>query len=442
MSAPTPPPTPSTPQIRTVPLKNIVVAPNRGRKEFTRLDELAASLKSSGFINPILCTEHPTKPGFFTLIAGERRYRASILAGFVEIPITFRSEINDLQYKIMELEENTCRVDLSWQEEAELHRQIDEFKRQDNPNWKQKDTAAMVALSPQHVSNQITVAKRLNEDPELKKKVANLPLRAAMQVIERSDQVKRAVRLQKSGQLVGSADLRLGDCRTLIKELPDASVDLLLTDPPYGLEKLEAMRTNVGDRMSGHGLMSEHHNQDIGRVLKLLKDLAPELHRVLKPSAHFYVFCAFQYIGAFIEALAPLEFQPPALVWDRGKATSPAYGYNYMNRLEPIIYGYRTPRSKRLAESQYNVLEYPEVPSNLRTYPTEKPQGLLKIMIKQSTIPGDTVLDLFAGSASTLKAARDIDRKAIGFEIDPDSWNRAQLALGGQVVEEAGTKLF
>lgn len=437
MSAPTP-----APKILTVRMDKIVVAPARGRKSFTRIQELADSLKTSGFINPILCTEHPTKEGHYTLIAGERRFRAAILAGFVEIPITFREGITDLQYKIMELEENTCRVDLDWQEESELHRQIDELKRQENPNWRQKDTAELVQLTPGHVSTQIAIAKKLKDNPELKEKIGKLPIRAAMQVIERTAQVERAVRLKANGNLVTTQELRLGDCRTLIKDLPDASVDLLLTDPPYGLEALEDMRGGSSDRMSGHSMLSEHHNQDIERVLKILKDIAPDLQRVLKPGAHFYVFTAFQYMGDFIKALEPLEFQPPCLIWHRGKPTTPGYGYNYLNSTEAIIYGHRAPRSKRLAENMYNILEHPEVPRNLRVYPTEKPQGLLKMMIKQSTVPGDTVLDLFAGSASTLKACRDLDRRGVGFEIDPNSWNRAQLALAGESLTEGENKLF
>jgi site-specific DNA-methyltransferase (adenine-specific) len=73
-----------------------------------------------------------------------------------------------------------------------------------------------------------------------------------------------------------------------------------------------------------------------------------------------------------------------------------------------------------------NVLEYPGVPNNLRTYPTEKPPGLLKTLIQQSSSTGDTVLDPFAGSASTLRAARGLGRKSIGFEINQDSWKIGQ----------------
>lgn len=416
----------------TVPIKNIIVLPSRGRKEFTRIDELAASLKANGFANPILCTESHNKPGYYVLVAGERRYRAAILAGFTEVPITFREGLSDIQQKILELEENVGRVDLSWPEEAELHRQIDELQRSQDSNWTQKKTAELVNLSPGHVSLQIQVADKLRADPALREEVKHLPIRQAMKVIEQKEQIARVDRLHKAGQLQVTTDLRLGNCVDLIRKLPTHSVDMLLTDPPYGLAQLEALRENSNGPMSGHALMSDLHNQDIVSVLKLLRALAPELNRVLKPGAHIYVFSAYQYVGQFIDALAPLEFQPPLLHWDRGKPTTPAYGYNYLNRTEAIIYGHNPPRSKRLQKNMYNVLEHPEVPKNLRVYPTEKPQSLLKDLILQSTITGDTVLDCFAGSASTLKAARALGRKSIGFELNEDSWKRAQLILSGQ----------
>lgn len=419
-----------------VSIKSIIVKPERGRKEFKNLMSMAESLKKNGFINPLLVTPCPDRPGFYQLIAGERRYRGANIAGLLEVPVTFRENCTEAEQKILELEENVGREALSWAEEAELMRQIDELKQTTTPGWTQKDTATLAAISPSHMNLQIGIAKKLRANPELRKEVEHLPIQAAMKVIENKEHVQRVDRLQAQGKLEITTDFRLGDCRKLIKQLPSSSVDLLLTDPPYGLEKLEALRDGSSGSMSGHALMSEHHNSDLVSVLQLLREMAPELVRVLKPGAHFYVFCAFQYVGVTIDALAPLVFQPPVVCWDRGKGTTPGYGYNYINRLEVAVYGHNLPRSKRLNSNMYNVIECPEVPKNLRVYPTEKPSHLLKTLIEQSSNVGDTVLDICAGSGSTLKAARSLGRKSIGFEINPDSWKRTQLELSGQKERE------
>lgn len=415
-----------------VPIQNIHVESERGRKVFTRITEMAESLKKNGFINPIMCRPDPARPGHYFLIAGERRYRGAALAGFTEVPITFRDQISDAEAKILELEENVCRHDLDWAEQCILHEQIDKLLTETRPAWTQAKTAALLDISASHVTNQIKMAKRLNADPTLKARVGHMPMRAAMQVVERLDESDKLTRLAKEGKIEITTDLRVGNCLDLIKTVPDCSIGLLLTDPPYGLDKLESIRESGSSKaMTGHSLMSEHHNSNIDAVLTLLRSLAPQLQRVLKPGAHAYVFCGQQYAGDFIKALAPLEWQPPFIYWDRGKGSYPGYGYNYMNRMETILMFHNPPRSRRLAENKYNILEHAEVTPRIRRYPTQKPTSLLTELIKQSSMLGETVLDLFAGSGSTLEAARQTGRKSLGFEIDPESWRRAQLYLAG-----------
>ncbi len=424
---------------RMVKISDIIIKPDRGRKQFKNILELSESLKKTGFINPLCVAQSPIE-GKFDLVAGERRFRAATLAGFGEVPVTFREQQSELQRKIMELEENTHREGLDWQEEAELHAQIDEYRRKSDPAWQQKQTAELVGVSPNHVSLQIKMAKKLRERPELREEIRNLPINQAVKVVEQREQIDKVERLQGQGKLTITTDLRLGDCRELIKQLPTGSIDCVVCDPPYGLEKLEDLReAPTGTRMSGHQMMSEHHNSNIAAVLTLLQAMAPELMRVCKPGAHVYIFAPVQYFGDFIKALAPLEFQPPGIVWVRGnidegkfKSTTPGYGYNYLSCTEYVIMFHVPPRTRRLAKSMNNILQHPAVPKNLCVYPTEKPQSLIKDLLSQSTIVGETVLDFCAGSASTLKACRALGRKSIGFEINPDSWKKAQLILSGQ----------
>lgn len=421
-------------------IKNIIVKEDRGRKNFKGIEELTQSVKAHGLIHPIVVAHDSEQEGKYLLIAGERRYRACILAGFVEIDIRLREDIDDLEMKEIELEENVKRSDLSWPEQCELLRQIDEIKRVRDPGWTNQQTAEVVNLTSGHVSYSIKLAKRFKEEPGLLKEVGHLPIRAAMQVLERKDQAAKVERLQKSGQFTASTNLRLGNCLDLIKDIPDASIDLLLTDPPYGLERLNDLIEGGSSSMTpGHKMMSKTHNLDLKTVLELLQSLAPEFKRVLKPGAHLYIFTAYQYIGDFVKALGDwFIFQPPVLHWDREKATIPGYGYNYMNRTEAIIHGHRDPRTKRLKDNQWNILVYKEVPRNERKYPTEKPIGLLKQLIEQSTMMGDTILDPFAGSASTLKAGIALQRNAIGFEINEEAWRRAQDELVNGVSKTNG----
>lgn len=420
--------TTSTPTF-TLQLKDLIIPKDRGRKNFTRLMEMSESLKKYGLIHPIVVAPCDDKPGKFVLVAGERRYRGAVIAGLSEVQASLREESADILAEI-ELEENVCRSDISFEEEGNILSKIVIHKKKTNEKWTVADTAEMTGRSVGDVSSKIKIARKFKERPDLKEKCANLPYTATIKKIEQIEESEKTQRLIDQGQITISTELRHGDCSVLIKNIETNSVDLLLTDPPYGIEKLEDLRTGGSDKLMGHQLMSASHNLDLPSILRLLSDLAPEFSRVLKEGAHFYMFCGYQYAGDFINALQPfLEFQPPMLHWDRGRPSSPGYGYNYLSRTECIIYGCRPPRGRRLNESMYNVIECPDVPKNLRMYPTEKPVPLLTTLIKQSTSPNHLVLDPFAGSASTLVAARGVGRRAIGFEVEKESFLRAQTRL-------------
>ncbi len=421
----------SKPKPFTLQLKDLIVPPDRGRKTFTRLIEMADSIKKFGIIHPIVVVAHPTKEGKYELVAGERRYRGSVIAGCVEIPAMLRDDAADILAEI-ELEENVCRADITFEEEGNILDKIQKRKKLQDPSWGVAETAQMTGRSVGDVSSKIKIARKFRERPELKKACADgkMPYTATIRKIEQIEEAEKVQRLADQGQIQLTTDLKLGDCRELIKEIETHSIDLLLTDPPYGIEKLEDIRAGGSRRLIGHQLMSDTHNLSSEEAIGLMSTLGPEFARVLKPGCHFYIFCGFQYIGAFMDALEPhLEFQPPIVIWDRGRPSSPGYGYNYLSRTEAIIYGCCPPRGRRLTESMYNVIECPDVPKNLRMYPTEKPVPLLTILMKQSTSMNGLVLDPFAGSASTLVAARECGRRALGFEINNDSYLRAQKRL-------------
>lgn len=424
-----------TTDFRRVPIRSIKINDDRGRQEFTRIREMSESIKEKGLINPLLVVVDRDDPDKFVLVAGERRYRGAVIAGLTEVPVTFSDNLTPLQQKALELEENICRRDLAALEEADLMRQLDDLRREENPNWTQQDTAEFVGASPGHVSLQIKVAKAINADPELKAKVKNLDIRSAEKVINRAEQVKKMERLQAQGAIeVPSIDLRYGGCLEHLPSLEDNSIDLVVTDPPFGADKFNELRT--GGYSPGAKLMSDTHNMDLVTVLALLRDVTKELVRVVKPGGHIYVFAPQQHISHFIDALDPLLFQYPPLVWDRKRSTQPGYGYNYMNRTETILYFHNPPRGKRLAKNMVNVFECDEVSRTNRQFHTEKPQSLLRIFIEQSSILGETVLDPFAGSASTLLSAKGLGRKAIGFEVDEETYKRAVLKIAGKDEEE------
>ena len=88
-----------------VPLGRIKVLPGRARKDFGKIPELAESIKTNGLINPIYVADDPAKgEGWYVLVAGERRYRACMMAGLKEVPVSFHKDCDPLTQKLLELE--------------------------------------------------------------------------------------------------------------------------------------------------------------------------------------------------------------------------------------------------------------------------------------------------------------------------------------------------
>jgi ParB family transcriptional regulator, chromosome partitioning protein len=142
------------------------IEPNKyqPRKIFNEdsIQELAESIRKNGIIQPIIVCKIPGKEKY-SIIAGERRWRASKLAGLHEIPIIIKEiakEESLLEYAIIE---NIQRLDLTPIEEAESYQKlIDEF------NYKQEEVSSILAKSRSHVANIL----RLNQLPDsIKEKV-------------------------------------------------------------------------------------------------------------------------------------------------------------------------------------------------------------------------------------------------------------------------------
>ena len=426
--------TKTNPPPNTIPISSVVIQ-DRVRKSFNNIPELAESIKKTkGLLHPIVVTPHESGPGKYRLIAGERRFRAFLLTGLgANIPATIRQSVTEIDLREMELEENLQRDDMAWDEHAEGLRQLDELKRSilgdqspSNPEgWSLEKAEKLIGQDRSTISVKIALAQKLKDRPDLKEKIIKLPMQQAMKAIKGLENRERAQRLVDSGQIKITCDFREGDCLDLIKSLPDASVDLFLSDPPFGMEMIETLREGTPQTTNAYiSQLKDTDNSTVEKMTEIFKLLAPELKRVLKPTAHFYIFFQFGIYNALVDSLKSVGFDvfETPLIWDKGRSTSAFRGYTYQPRYEPILYGQVLANSRRLTKPATNILEFSPPSHTLKVHPFQKPLELLSFLIEQSTDHGATVLDCFSGSGSTLKAATALARKAIGFELSHDRW--------------------
>lgn len=218
----------------------------------------------------------------------------------------------------------------------------------------------------------------------------------------------------------GGVQLFHGDARDGIGEvLVNGTVDLLCTDPPYGMQ------------YEGQGAASKANVRGDGarQGVRVFRGVLFELAHKWKPDAHAYSFCHWEGLPDFYDAMSVHLSMRNALVWDKASGGTGDTVCDYARDFEQILYGIRGRRPLNGRRDGAVLRGHRAPPSADRLHPTEKPISLLAYLILKSTAPGDLVVDPFAGSASTLEAAKRTGRRAVGFEVDERYCERAARRL-------------
>lgn len=134
---------------RAIPIERIVPNPDQPRRHFTpeQLEELAASIRTRGIIQPLIVRQKPGDDNLFEIVAGERRWRAAQMAQLHELPVLVR-EFSDIEVLEVAIIENIQRADLNAIEEAAGYRQL-----MDRFGHTQEKMAEALGKSRSHIAN-------------------------------------------------------------------------------------------------------------------------------------------------------------------------------------------------------------------------------------------------------------------------------------------------
>ncbi len=434
----------------------IKVPMSRQRKEFapSKIQELADSIHEVGQIQPIVIDTNQI------LIAGERRLKAvkHILHSkdtyenwdnFKYIKVSVISPQDDWHRHTIELQENIKREPLTPAEES---RAVDEYERlmeQRKGKQKrgrgavegghsQKDTAKDLNISEASVSDHRKVARVLDiaqHIPELKNledessKSGILGKFKAYKIKELRGEIARRAMESHRQDLEGI--VVLSDALDWLGTLKEESVDLVLTDLPFGIDVFESHTL----AKSSHGTQWQ---DDEETVRDFVHELIPRLYLALKPNAHMWIFSSWIqtfWIERACTLIPDLEFEYPPWIWNKIKSTPAINGaatgdqtYEYLchlrkgtvnmpERLGPNIVSFQRPMSTK--------------------YPTERPLDLLKHFIEMCTLEGELVIDPCCGSGGHLVAAIQSGRRALGCDKNPEAIKVAKSRLVLETPHEA-----
>ena len=199
-----------------------------------------------------------------------------------------------------------------------------------------------------------------------------------------------------------------GDCLAVLPQMPSQRVDFVLTDPPYISHYHDRTgRTVANDDRSGW-----------------LRPAFAEIYRVLKPDRFCVSFYGWSKVDQFFAAWRAAGFTPVGhLVWSKRYASSQRF-LAYCHEQAYLLAKGNPPEP---AECIRDVLDWRYTGNRL--HPTQKPVPSLKPVIEAFTRRGEIVLDPFCGSGSTLLAAKILQRRYIGIEIDAKYAEVAQARL-------------
>lgn len=218
--------------------------------------------------------------------------------------------------------------------------------------------------------------------------------------------------------------IHLGDCLELMKEIPDKSIDLVLTDPPYG------MNFQSGHREIKYKPIQNDNNLD------WLPEWIKQIKRIIKDNAHLYIFCSWHNVDIFKHELDKHIKVKNILVWVKNNKGMGDLVNDYAPKNEMILYC--NPNNKPLNKGRdANILFFNR--TNNINHPTEKPVDMMSYLIEKSTNEGDLVLDTFAGSCPVAIACHNLKRRFICIEKDYDYWKASCERLER---EQAQLKLF
>ena len=208
-----------------------------------------------------------------------------------------------------------------------------------------------------------------------------------------------------------SYTLLFGDCLERMKEIPDNSIDLCVSDIPYKL-------TGGGKGDGANSKRPKGILEDNAQLMKVPKfeDWLPELYRVMKNGTHIYLMCNFKNLNDLMNKSLAVGFKHiNLLVWEKNNCTPSQF---YMKNCEYTLL-LRKGSSKYINDigGSKTVHKFNNIIGN-KVHPTEKPEELMKFYIENSSNRGDTVLDMFMGSGSTGVAALNTNRKFTGVEME------------------------
>lgn len=362
-------------QILQKPIGDITPYEKNPRKNDSAVDAVAASIREFGWQQPIVVD----KDG--VIIAGHTRYKAAKKLKLKEVPVVVAENLTEEQIKAYRLADNKTGELAEW-DTALLGEELAELADFDMSQFGFDTILQEEAREAEEDDYEV------NPPEEPKAKPGDI------------------YQLGRHRLMCGDST----DADSVYQLCQDGQVDMLLTDPPYGVDY-------TGKTRDAMKIQNDATSDETLR--DMLADAFSAANNIMKPGAVFYIWHADSKALVFRIAcqMAGWEVRQ-VLIWAKNTMVMGRQDYQWKH--EPCLYGWKDGARHLWASDrkQTTILNF-ERPTRNKEHPTMKPVKLFDYQIQNNTKGGDIVLDLFEGSGTTIVACEQNGRCARVMELDP-----------------------
>ena len=415
----------------------------RFRRDLGDLKELGKSLKETGQIQPIVINRK------HELIVGGRRTAACILGG-IKVKAIYEDMVDPVKMRLYELEENLHRKDLTPAEYALATEELHKLMQQEHGEsisgkaggHTLDDTAKILGKSRGSVISELELAQMIKAFPELKSAKKKSEIVKATKGLQKLQTAMTS--LKDYEEIVAEKKdlfkLHNVDAVEHMRSLPNGCKNILLTDPPYGID-YDKNLIGIGKETGGLPSVGFKPKEadEAEKALFLYKELAVESFRFTTSQAHGFIFCGPEHFWIlrqiFISAGWRVHIKP--LIWVKSETGQcnvptawPASCY------EMLLY-IRKDVSKLVKEGQPDWIKQSIVSPSNRIHYNEKPIPLLIDLLERVSLPGQQLYDPFSGSGSSIKAGLKMKLICEGCELSLEAYSVAIKRLKEMEIKDA-----
>lgn len=399
----------------------------RVRTDLGEIEKLLASFERYGQLQPIVVNRN------MELIAGGRRLAACLL-GNRKALIAFNDTLDPLIMREMELEENLQRKALTPAEELMAIDEIHKLKQSlhgesvsgRDGGWTMEKTAEIVGRSKQSISDDLKLAEAIKQFPSLKECSTKSEIRKAVKGMDKLVKRMEAVS-QYEKKIEGRTNklfsVECCDAYEHMKRQTTDSIDLLLTDPIYGIN-IDEVAIGIGGETGGLSTAGYKYKDTPEEAIRQYKALAAESTRFCKSTAHAFVFTSptnFCALRDFFRACGWLCSDRP-LIWIKNESGQNNNPERWFSSAYEIMLFARRPDSRLIVEGKPDWIQMQPVPPSERMHQAQKPIPLLRELITRTTLPGSFLYDPFMGSGSSIVAGLEMKLFPVGCDIAEESY--------------------